>query len=116
MAQPPGTPRINVGSFPETPAPQPPARRRVPFSFRTAADNQPHPLSRVSKPGESPGSSTESSSVPALKQELRPVPSALPPQPLRQPPVIPTDVLEAPTQRLYAAIFFMALQAWKFYD
>lgn len=31
-------------------------------------------------------------------------------------PLIPSSVLDAPSQRLYIAIFYLALTAWRFYD
>lgn len=36
--------------------------------------------------------------------------------PATPPPLIPEDVIDAPTQRLYAVAVFVLLQAWKFYD
>ena len=80
----------SIGAFPQTPVPSrrgPPGSRASSSSTSTKA---PGPLPVAPQQG--------ASSVPTSA------------------PVIPLHILDAPTQRLYAFGFYVALLAWKFYD
>lgn len=110
----PGTPRIAVGSFPETPAP---VRRRPQNPGR----------SNLSQSTTLPSTPGRAENNPLLKSEskadVKKTPKPLPTRngPGRRPqqalgPVIPVDIIDAPTQRLYAIIFFLGLQLWKMRD
>jgi nucleoporin POM152 len=78
-----------IGAFPQTPVPS--SKRgpaRGPASSSTTKPTSPLPVAPQA------GASTTPSSA----------------------PVIPLHILDAPTQRLYAFGFYVALLAWKFYD
>jgi nucleoporin POM152 len=94
-----GTPRLN-SAFPETPVAAPPLRQR--------RGNSPARVGSVKQPLFAPKAPTTNpkptDSSPSIVQTSDP------------PPLIPEDVIDAPTQRLYAVAVFVLLQAWKFYD
>ena len=79
-----------VGAFPQTPVPS----RRGP--------------ARTAPPNGTPTTKSTSSLPVAPQQGSRASNGTS--------PVIPLTVLDAPTQRLYALGFYLALSAWKFYD
>lgn len=82
-----------IGAFPQTPVA---ASRRGP--------------ARGPASSPSDGPSTKSASpLPVAPQEGTAATS-------NTAPVIPLNILDAPTQRLYALGFYVALFAWKFYD
>lgn len=86
------TTRRATGSFPATPAVTN-FPRRAPFPGRNRANIAPR------------------------NNPLPPAPEFSPAQPSGTvPPVIPLNILDAPTQRFYAAAIYGALMAWKFYD
>lgn len=93
-----GTPRL-PSSYPETPAPSV-RQRRAPSPVRQPQLPQPSFQARYAA-----ASSTKPGTPPSVLQT---------PPPLQ--PLISTDVVDAPTQRLYAVAIFMLLQAWKLYD
>jgi nucleoporin POM152 len=76
-----------IGAFPQTPV----ASRRGPARPRASS------------------SSTKATSLPVAPQQG-------PSTTANSSPVIPLTLLDAPTQRLYAFGFYVALLAWKFYD
>ncbi|KAF8250238.1 hypothetical protein K440DRAFT_659681 [Wilcoxina mikolae CBS 423.85] len=106
----PETPRL-TSSYPETPA-RPPNRSRTPVrsSFGGASSRRASPASLSALRA---GSTIEPSSSPP-PPKISPVQV----QPIndQQEPWIPLNVLDAPTQRLYAIAIFGALQAYKLYD
>lgn len=104
----PQTPRVNVGSFPETPAP---VRRRP--------QNTRHPRQAENPDRSHPLMKSESAATRTTTP--RPLPPRIAPggpngRGRLPAPAIPTDIIDAPTQRLYAIALFAALQLWKFYD
>jgi nucleoporin POM152 len=93
------TPRLRSG-FPATPGTAP--RRRIPQETPTSA-------SSVSSTGTFAGSSvTKSPTLPLAPENV--------PQSTGSEPVIPLTILNAPQQRLYAALLCAGLWAWKGYD
>lgn len=91
------TPRI-PSSYPETPSEL--RQRRAPSPNR---------------PGTVPQPSFQSRYATAANPKPKTPPSVLQ-APLTLQPLISTDVVDAPTQRLYAVAIFILLQAWKLYD
>jgi nucleoporin POM152 len=105
----PDTPRL-ASSFPETPARPPNHSRTSTRSFR--------PLSRRASPASSQTLRADSTTGPSSSSPLPPTISPVQVQSISDEyePLIPLNVLDAPTQRLYAIAIFGALQAYKFYD
>lgn len=91
------TPRRVTGAFPSTPATT--ARGAPPTPSPT-----PDPT-----PAKSTKSSTQRSPLPLAPQNRSDT------SPISQ-PLIPTTILDAPTQRFYAVAVYIALIAWKLYD
>lgn len=92
----PITPRL-PSSFPETPVPSV-RQRRGPSPIRSGSINQPSFQARY-----------------AAQSKPNPPPSVIQ-TPESLPPLISTNVVDVPTQRLYAIAIFVLLQAWKVYD
>lgn len=89
-----------VGAFPQTPvAPRVGRARPTPFN-----NNLPPTLQHQPR------------RPPANPNPLPVAPQAGGAPPTANPPVIPLNILDAPTQRLYAVAVYAALLAWKFYD
>ncbi|KAK7559006.1 hypothetical protein IWX49DRAFT_566145 [Phyllosticta citricarpa] len=88
-----GTPRMRSGAFPQTPD-------TIQQRARRAARNT------------TPGGGISSVRAPVSDDNIlnKPTPSS------GSQPLISTDVIPAPTQRLYAVFFYGALLAWRFYD
>ncbi|KAF2714118.1 hypothetical protein K504DRAFT_399891 [Pleomassaria siparia CBS 279.74] len=84
-----GTPRRGPGGFPGTP--------------------------QTNRPGDSPNGnlSTSTSNRPNVRSPLPDLPKA-PDQPAG--PLIPTDILDAASQRAYLFMFYVVLLGWKLYD
>ncbi|KAK4653212.1 hypothetical protein QC762_506100 [Podospora pseudocomata] len=90
----------SVGAFPQTPvAPRVGRARPTPFN-----DNLPPTLQHQPR------------RPPANPNPLPVAPQAGGAPPTANPPVIPLNILDAPTQRLYAVAVYAALLAWKLYD
>lgn len=107
----PDTPKL-VSSFPQTPAQAQPRAPPRPFGPQAAQRKSP------SRPRNATAATT-TSSTPAESKPSIPTSVALPVTSTSGtlgPPLIPLDVLDAPTQRLYAIAIFGAAQAYKFYD
>lgn len=94
-----GTPLL-PSAFPETPK-NIPGRKRL---FETPSRSQP----RENRPLRS---STRSPVKSASKVSRLP-----PPNPNNNAPLISTDVIDAPSQRLYVVAVYIALNAWRFYE
>ncbi|KAK3941200.1 hypothetical protein QBC46DRAFT_383509 [Diplogelasinospora grovesii] len=88
----------SIGAFPQTPAVS--RRRQAPMSPPTSDRKQRSAAT----------SSTNNSRLPVAPQ-----PSGATTTP-NSTPVIPTTILDAPTQRLYALAIYFFLFAWKLYD
>ncbi|KAF2100000.1 hypothetical protein NA57DRAFT_38409 [Rhizodiscina lignyota] len=87
-----GTPRLR-SAFPDTPQTD---RRRSPANSRYGASPA------------TPGSASRANGTP-----LPPVPSS---RPESSAPLIPFDTIDAASQRLYVATFYIGLWAWRLYD
>lgn len=90
------TPRL-PSSYPETPSST--RQRRAPSPIRPGTVPQPNFQSRY-----------------ATTTNPRPKTPSVLQTPIALQPLISTDVVDAPTQRLYAVAIFVLLQAWKLYD
>lgn len=85
-----GTPRLR-SAFPQTPQP---AQRRRSFGNTTPSFNTPEPRGREHKPTPKSPQNVDDSST----------------------PLIPVDLIDAPSQRLYVVAFYVALNAWRLYE
>lgn len=104
------TPRLR-SAFPQTP------RRTWAAGSQNAQNDTPPVFARR------PGPATPKASTPAPVSRLKSLTSmnAVPArdrngQDTTDPPLIPFDVCDAPTQRLYVVAFYMALHAYRFYE
>lgn len=88
----------SVGAYPQTPVA---VRRRVPATAGSSTTTS----SQLNKPPQK----TPTSSLPVAPQQGGTPPTA-------SAPLIPLNVIDAPTQRLYAFVFYLTLCAWKLYD
>ena len=94
-----GTPRVSTGGFPRTPGTAAPRDRNSPGhrSDRRPDQHEPHPATRP-----------RTSLPPAPENVTQPGPA--------NQPLIPLHIIDAPSQRFYAAAIYVALLAWRFYD
>lgn len=92
-----GTPRL-TSAFPQTPQTIP-RRRKL---FETPSRSQPRDGRDVKSPSRSPAK--------APKQQLKPQPHTA------KTPLVPVDIIDAPSQRLYVAAFYLALNALRVYE
>ncbi|CAL5866617.1 uncharacterized protein PFLUO_LOCUS826 [Penicillium psychrofluorescens] len=94
-----GTPRL-PSAFPQTPQTLPQKRRLFETPTRSQARDARSPLKSSLKSAKSPSKSPSK----AIQQR----PNAT--------PLIPVDVVDAPSQRLYVVAFYLALNAWRVYE
>lgn len=91
------TPRVSAGGFPRTPGTAAPRDRdRNPPDHRPD-HHEPHPATRP-----------RTTLPPAPENITQPGPANR--------PLIPLNIIDAPSQRFYAAAIYVALLAWRFYD
>lgn len=74
------------------------------------------PVASRRGPGRAPASSSTNGSSTKSTGPLPVAPQQGTSSTANAAPVIPLHILDAPTQRLYALGFYLALSAWKFYD
>lgn len=89
-----GTPRL-TSAFPQTPQTLP-RRRKL---FETPSRSQPRDGRDVKSPSKSPAK--------APKQQQPPNTNT---------PLVPVDLIDAPSQRLYVVAFYLLLNAWRVYE
>ncbi|CAK7567167.1 MAG: hypothetical protein SEPTF4163_005129 [Sporothrix epigloea] len=109
------TPRVRSGAFPQTPttirvnrnAPPTPSPSPPIDSIPKRTSATPRPLFASSRPSYASTRSSRGGSA---------APSAARANAASLGPLIPLDVVDAPTQRFYAVAFYVMLLAWKCYD
>jgi nucleoporin POM152 len=97
-----GTPLL-PSAFPETPKTNPVRRGKL-FNPQTPSRSQSRETRALRSPTKSPFKS-------ASKVSRLPPPNAN-----NNVPLVPTNVIDAPSQRLYVVAIYIALNAWRFYE